>query len=71
MIAKFGSVQALQEALDTTKFSAVAIPYSWTFGGKVRVDPNKPTELIVGEKTYQVIARLEDMGLAIIAVPGV
>lgn len=67
MIGRIGSADELNKEIQGSKFTAVAIPYDWTFGGQVRVDTEMPSTLIIGEEKYEVLVRVDDLKMAIIS----
>lgn len=69
MFSKFGSVDEVVIALESSKFIAVGIPYDWTFGGTIRIEEGKPDVVIVKGNRYQIIARLETFKVLVIKVP--
>jgi hypothetical protein len=70
MLTRFSSVDELVKALEDSKFPLVGIPYTWTFGGLIRIDVNKPNVLIIKDKEYPVVVNVVEKCMVVIAIPG-
>lgn len=71
MLTRFSSVDELVSELEGSKFPVVGIPYTWTFGGMVKINTQKPGVVIIKDKEYVIVADIPDRSMVVIAVPGV
>lgn len=70
MLTKFRSADELASELENSKFPLIGIPYTWTFGGLVKIDAREPNILIIKDKKYHIIKNITDMKIVIIATMG-
>lgn len=70
MLTRFSSVDELVSELESSKFPLVGIPYTWTFGGLIKIDTNKPNVLIIKDKEYPIVVNVAEKNMVVIAVSG-